>query len=293
MHRLHPTIISFGVLLAFVFLALFALGVAHPALTNAQPVSEVVPGDASQALTSSFVQNVAPGQQVSYYVGFRNIGTTTWLSNSFPSSTYYIHDTFRGGFYQMDCDVVAPGGSCFTLFTFSGASMPGTYSSVYSMCHGPAAFHGCDFGGTMTASFVVQVPPTATPAPTATPLPMATSTPLPTTVPAPNVGVQTLANQASRTFQVTITARPENCSPSNRLQSLRFTRLANATVELSTSPPTTVSAPMLVSLAAQPQTLMVTVRPLTQGVPTTVELTVRDSCGEWPTFVGGGPNSFQ
>ena len=30
----------------------------------------------------------------------------------------------------------------------------------------------------------------------------------------------------------------------------------------------------------------------TPGAATTVALTVTDACGDWPTFVGGGPDAF-
>ena len=35
-----------------------------------------------------------------------------------------------------------------------------------------------------------------------------------------------------------------------------------------------------------------TVRRVTDGQASTVELVVTDGCGDWPTFVGGGPNAF-
>jgi hypothetical protein len=34
------------------------------------------------------------------------------------------------------------------------------------------------------------------------------------------------------------------------------------------------------------------VRRIAPGQGTTVELVVTDQCGEWRTFVGGGPNAF-
>jgi hypothetical protein len=34
------------------------------------------------------------------------------------------------------------------------------------------------------------------------------------------------------------------------------------------------------------------VRRATAGQGTTVPLVVTDSCGEWPTLVGGGPGAF-
>jgi hypothetical protein len=31
---------------------------------------------------------------------------------------------------------------------------------------------------------------------------------------------------------------------------------------------------------------------VTAGQPTLINLTVVDSCGDWPTVVGGGPDAF-
>jgi len=45
-------------------------------------------------------------------------------------------------------------------------------------------------------------------------------------------------------------------------------------------------------LPSQPQTITLTVHRGTPGQAATVELVVTDGCGEWPTFVGGGPNAF-
>jgi hypothetical protein len=98
---------------------------------------------------------------------------------------------------------------------------------------------------------------------------------------------------SARTLQATITARDANCNPNNQLQELRFTRLANATVDIPTVPVTTVaSAPTTVPLPSRPASVTLTVHRATTGVSATVELVVTDGCGEWPTFIGGGPGAF-
>jgi hypothetical protein len=105
------------------------------------------------------------------------------------------------------------------------------------------------------------------------------------------VGVQVAPGGG--TLTTTITARDANCSGgNNQLQSLEFTKLANATVDVATSPVTPVSTPTTVSLPAHPATVQLTVHRLTVGQAATVELTVNDGCGAWPTFVGGGPTAF-
>jgi hypothetical protein len=47
-----------------------------------------------------------------------------------------------------------------------------------------------------------------------------------------------------------------------------------------------------IPLPGQPASTTLTVRRVTAGQAATVELTVTDGCGSWPTFVGGGPGSF-
>jgi hypothetical protein len=136
--------------------------------------------------------------------------------------------------------------------------------------------------------------PTRTPTPTATPTRTATvpPTPSPTPFPIPNVGVQ--VTPGGGTLQTTITARDAGCAQgNNQLFSLQFTRLANATVDVATSPVTTVSAaPTTATLSGHPPSIQLTVRRPASGQAATVELTVTDGCGTWPTFVGGGPTAF-
>jgi hypothetical protein len=140
---------------------------------------------------------------------------------------------------------------------------------------------------------VREIPfPTTTPVPTATPTPTPTRTPGPSATPPPRVQVVVTPQPTAAALASTITARTGGCTPDGQLQGLRFTRLTNATVELLTVPPQTVSAPGLVPLAARPATIALTVRRVQAGGPSTVELVVLDGCGEWPTFIGGGATAF-
>ncbi|HEY7065782.1 MAG TPA: hypothetical protein VII06_30180 [Chloroflexota bacterium] len=52
-----------------------------------------------------------------------------------------------------------------------------------------------------------------------------------------------------------------------------------------------MSAPQIVALPGFPAAVTLTVHRVSDGQPTTVELTVFDGCGPWPTFVGGGPGA--
>lgn len=134
--------------------------------------------------------------------------------------------------------------------------------------------------------------PTSTPTATGTPTPVRTSTPTATPTPGPNVSVGAATAPNSGFLQVTLAARDAGCMPNNQLQSIQFTRLANATVDVPGASPLTVSTPSVVQLAGQPQSVVLTLRRITAGQAATVELIVVDRCGSWPTFVGGGPAAF-
>ena len=97
-------------------------------------------------------------------------------------------------------------------------------------------------------------------------------------VPAPQRRRAGHARPAGR-LQVTLTARDAGCTPNNQLQSLQFTRLTNATVELPGPPPQTVATPTTVSLPGGPPQTSLTVIRTTTGVASTVELIVTDGCG--------------
>jgi hypothetical protein len=127
--------------------------------------------------------------------------------------------------------------------------------------------------------------PTAPPTtPTLTP----TSAATPLSPPQSNVGVQVAPSGG--TLQTTISARNAGCAGGNQLVSLQFTRLTNATVDVG-GPSVTVGTPTTVPLAAHPPSIALTVHRVAPGQAVTVELTVTDGCGSWPTFVGGGPNT--
>jgi hypothetical protein len=100
---------------------------------------------------------------------------------------------------------------------------------------------------------------------------------------------------------VTVTAQPSNgtlavtvraTGPNNGLRAVRFDSFANALVDVGSQQGQT--APFIVSIPAgqEPASIAFVVRRQTAGQPTTVRLVVVDGCGEWSTFVGGGPSAF-
>lgn len=206
-----------------------------------------------------------------------------------------------GGGYDLSWDRIAGGGGTFS--TGSGYSIGGTIGQEEA---GALAGGGYSVVGGFWAAADASPTPTATPSPTLTVAPSLTLTATPTRTltatasptvtatpyPRPAVGVQVVPS--SGTLQATITARDAGCAGGNNLlQSLQFTRLANATVDVATAPVSTVTTtPTTVSLPSHPPSIQLTVHRVTAGQAATVELTVTDGCGSWPTFVGGGANAF-
>ncbi|MBI2756448.1 MAG: S8 family serine peptidase [Chloroflexi bacterium] len=107
----------------------------------------------------------------------------------------------------------------------------------------------------------------------------------PVCLPRPDVSVSASASSPG-VLAVTATATGSNVY----VQSIAFGSASNATVNAG---PTTASpggftyAPPMFSRSAT-----FTVRRTTAGQAATVPLTVTDSCGSWPSFVGGGPSAF-
>lgn len=157
---------------------------------------------------------------------------------------------------------------------------------------GPSAFPTGDAGvptGSASVSTPTAVPsPTIVPsrvptvAPAATAAPAATPTPAAICAPRPQLTVATVPSGAGR-LQVTITAP---AATNDVLQALRFGSATNAVVEAGGQ---SGSGGFTVTLPPGTQQATFTLARLAADRASTVPLTVLDSCGEWPTFVGAGP----
>jgi len=142
---------------------------------------------------------------------------------------------------------------------------------------------------TPTATPTRTAAPTATRTATASSLPTASATPFAQ----PNVSVQVAPSSGS--LLTTLTARDAGCGNNTlnrRLVALRFTRLTNATVDVPGVGTITAPSATPIAIPGQPATFTLTVRRGVAGQASTVALVVTDGCGDWPTFVGGGPNAF-
>jgi hypothetical protein len=101
--------------------------------------------------------------------------------------------------------------------------------------------------------------------------------------PRPSVAVTT--SVANGALLATVSASDTDAPTNNRLQSIQFGELQNATVTLNGQP---VASGQTVTLPANTTSQSFTVRRITAGKATTVPFTVVDGCGSWKTFVGGG-----
>jgi hypothetical protein len=120
-----------------------------------------------------------------------------------------------------------------------------------------------------------------------------TATAAATPFPQPNVGVQVAPGNGG--LQTMLTARDAGCNSnpqSRQLVALRFTRLANATVDVPGVGTIAASSAMPIPIPGHPAALTLTVHRVVAGQAATLEFVVTDGCGDWPTFVGGGPSAF-
>jgi hypothetical protein len=140
---------------------------------------------------------------------------------------------------------------------------------------------GSAFEVVQSGPLIGQVTPTATPVASATPTVAAACTPR------PPVALSVTLTGVGR-LQATITAQ---ASANARLSSLRLGTATNAVVDVPGGP-TGTAGNVTVSLPANTQQIVLTVRRTQAGQAVTVPLTVTDSCGTWPTFVGGGPQAL-
>jgi hypothetical protein len=134
-----------------------------------------------------------------------------------------------------------------------------------------------------------QAAATLAPAPGRTPAPASsvatTPTPVAQCAPRPSLAV-TSAPVGPGRLQVTVAAP---ATANDRLLALRFGAATNAQIRAGDQ---SGSGGFTVSLAPGTQQTSFTVSRATAGQAVTVPLTVLDSCGEWPSVVGGGASAF-
>jgi hypothetical protein len=135
----------------------------------------------------------------------------------------------------------------------------------------------------------------STPGPTTTRTPTASPTATPTLLPAtrcsprPNVGLSAVPDGPGR-LRVTVAANTSAATPVNRLHRLRFGYAINGVIDAEQQ--VGVPGSFTLELPDRHQQATFTVRRLDPGAATTVQVVAVDECGDWPTFVGGGPGAF-
>jgi hypothetical protein len=107
--------------------------------------------------------------------------------------------------------------------------------------------------------------------------------------PRPQVAVR-VARGAPGQLLATIAATTSVGTPTNWLSELRFGAATNALIDAGSTIGATGN--FTVRLASGTTQTSFTVRRASPGRATTVPLVVVDRCGEWRTFVGGGPSAF-
>jgi hypothetical protein len=91
-------------------------------------------------------------------------------------------------------------------------------------------------------------------------------------------------------LRATLTSVPGTGAPPNTVKRLRITGLSNVVVDVGSQTYVTPGVDVPISPNTQ-QVVLIIRRPSGQG-PGTARLLVTDTCGDWPTFVGGGVRAW-
>ena len=114
-------------------------------------------------------------------------------------------------------------------------------------------------------------------------------TPIPTFCnPRPNVGVAS-APASPGQLLATVASQVLPATPTNGLQRITITRVDNATVSLNGA---VVGPGQVIPLAGGTTQVSLLVQRQNPAAGSTVSFVVSDICGDWPSFVGGGPGAF-
>jgi thermitase len=140
---------------------------------------------------------------------------------------------------------------------------------------------------TTTPTTPTTTPSTPTPTtPTPTPSPTQPTNPC---SPRPPVSVHATAGAPGQ-LRVTIGAGTSSTTSTNRLVQVRFGSATNAVIQPDSQAANHGNVDITLPSGADQYSF--TVQRAAPGAATTVNLTVVDACGDWPTVVGGGPTAF-
>jgi len=155
-----------------------------------------------------------------------------------------------------------------------------------------------DFVGSQYANqcSLGALPPAPTPGPQPTPV-TPTPGPSPSPSPAPNACQPrpqvTVVSEpvGGGALRVTVTANRNTSVATNSLRQIQFAAAQNGSVDVGGGNVHN-GGNFTLTLPNGTQQAVFVVRRLTPGQATTAPFTVVDDCGNWPTFVGGGPGAF-
>jgi len=258
--------------------------------TSAPPVTSLTGTVFAPAGTANFTvsgsaspQTISPGETVAVAAIVTSSTASTVVVN------VEVHDaTNTKIFQQFFDDVTFAAGETKTFnvnWPVPATQTAGTYDVLVGVFDQPFEIPILD--NTKVAQVTVQATATPTPTPTLTPTPTATTTPAGPCAPRPSVALTVRAIGGGR-LEATIGAQTLPATPSNGLEQIVFTSLQNGAVQLGAGP---VAPGATIPLGGASTITFIVTRQVA-GQPTHVAFTVRDGCGEWPSFVGGGPTAF-
>jgi hypothetical protein len=289
--------------------------VVGPSLTyksNGDAFISKVRSDGAGLVYSGYIGGSQDDSAISVAVDASGRAAVVGSTRSSPNEGFPVggglNDTYKG---NRDAFVaqVQPDGAALTFAGYIGGSQAdqgigvavdanGAVYAVGDTQSDPGAGFPVSVGPSLTYrgntdGWVAKIAGSATPTPTATvtvtPTATVTATPVPPVcTPRPRVITQAVSNGDGR-LRVTISSTT-NPGPPNGIRSILWGTMPNATVNVvgvgqvtqgqrTVFPSTTTSVVLLVSR-------------VTVGQASTVNLTVTDGCGDWPTLAGGGPTAF-
>jgi len=199
---------------------------------------------------------------------------TADVDNTPAQLTFTLSSPPKAGFLRRDGAVLGPGGT-FTQADVNANRI--SYASLDTNATTDAFTFAVTDGAATTAPATFAITIQA---------PVVPPAPQPCT-PRPRVQLQTTATPGQ--LGAIVEGTPLGTGQNNFLQWIRVDKATNAAIRING---TAVGVGVTFNVPAAQVQVQLAVTKTDPTKPGTVELTVRDGCGEWHTFLGGGPNAF-
>lgn len=234
--------------------------------------------DLGISLTPSMT-NLAVGQPMSYSIAVTNYGP--WVARQ---ATVVMS---RNGL-TVDSNSVGPSCPQFTDATVTCSfTNIGPGATAYATVNGVIAWHGTFSNTAAVTTDALDANTSNNGTSSASTSASALGCPTGSSRPKVVLAVTAIGNQ---TLHVVVSADTVS-QPSNRLEGLFFGSPVNAAIDVPGGP-TNQTAPFNRWYVDRAVSHEFNIRRTAPGSYVTVPLTVRDNCGDWQTFVGGGPSAF-